>query len=1091
MSKKYPGGVLSKTAPVPSGGYEGSTASGIWNMDDVAKYRQEGLWPTAGSTPSYIEDFFSTYLYTGNGSSQLINNGVALGDTPVWSSYAYSAFGTIANINASSSGIAVIGLQPTGVSIANRLNTSETTLWSASQTSSGATGNTYQRAVFTDSSGNVYTTGRAIEGGGSFGERSTVSKYDSSGTLLWQRLLDSAAGTSGNFQTYSIVVDSSGNVFVGGMHYFSSNYRDVIIKYNSSGTLQWKRSLAQDTQNGMDGALLALSSSDELYVAGKGHDGSNPFYCYVAKLNNSDGLTAWQRKLSTGLYDTCGSITVDSAGSVYIGGYAKQYSTPIGFIAKYNSSGTIQFQSAITGATSPVSSLYSNAAGSIFIATTNRVIRITSSGVISSQFKTNGSNLKLSGTGTTLYAAGSFNGVPSFIDVPDTFTTISGQAGSAIISGSRFTLTSLGATDSAGSLTNIASTINDTAAGASITNAVASSTPTSSSQVAVTGTGGMVWMKSRSSATTHRIFDTTGRVGILSSDTTNPQNESGAYPDYVYGTATGFNADSAIANSNDSSVNYVSWAFRKQPKFFDVVAYNGNGVDNRDIAHSLNSTPGAIFVKCTNSAQAWRVWHRSLTAGNNLELNASDGQFADTAIKSATSSTFRVNSASNANASGNSYVAYIFAHNAGGFGLSGNDSVISCGTFTTDGSANATVELGWEPQWVLTKTISAAGAWYIADNMRGYLGGVRPTSNQILYANIANAEVNSSVFLGTITSTGFKPAMDAGTTSMYIAIRRGPMKVPTVGTQVFSPIARTGTGSATTLTTGFPVDSVWSWQRAGAYKGVFDRLRPLGVALFTNVSSAEGSAYSDALTGFDSNTGIKVGADNTWGGLNISGSANITYNFRRAPGFFDQVAWRGTVSSGYETLSHNLGVAPELIIYRTRNGSGSTWYALSGFDATQCSQSSMGLNNTNGRSLAVYANNDVIALRPTSTNVHFGFPYSSSSMDNIAYLFASCPGVSKVGTYTGTASNITVDCGFPGGARFVLVKRTDSTGPWIVVDTARGMVAGSNYYAYLNTTDADSSANILYTISTGFQVRGDAGGALNASGGTYLFLAIA
>jgi hypothetical protein len=108
----------------------------------------------------------------------------------------------------------------------------------------------------------------------------------------------------------------------------------------------------------------------------------------------------------------------------------------------------------------------------------------------------------------------------------------------------------------------------------------------------------------------------------------------------------------------------------------------------------------------------------------------------------------------------------------------------------------------------------------------------------------------------------------------------------------------------------------------------------------------------------------------------------------------------------------------------------------------------------------------------------------------VAYLFATCAGVSKVGSYTGNGSTQTINCGFTGGARLVLIKRTDSTGNWEIFDTARGMVAGTDPHLELNTTNAETNANWVYTTTGGFQiVTSDA--AVNASGGSYIYLSIA
>ena len=118
--------------------------------------------------------------------------------------------------------------------------------------------------------------------------------------------------------------------------------------------------------------------------------------------------------------------------------------------------------------------------------------------------------------------------------------------------------------------------------------------------------------------------------------------------------------------------------------------------------------------------------------------------------------------------------------------------------------------------------------------------------------------------------------------------------------------------------------------------------------------------------------------------------------------------------------------------------------------------------------------------------------YNNSGVNYIVYLFASLDGISKVGSYTGTGSNVDVDCGFAAGARFVLIKRTDSTGDWYIWDTARGITSGNDPYLLLNTNDAQvTNTDYLDPLNAGFTVTSSAPAALNASGGTYLFLAIA
>ena len=115
-----------------------------------------------------------------------------------------------------------------------------------------------------------------------------------------------------------------------------------------------------------------------------------------------------------------------------------------------------------------------------------------------------------------------------------------------------------------------------------------------------------------------------------------------------------------------------------------------------------------------------------------------------------------------------------------------------------------------------------------------------------------------------------------------------------------------------------------------------------------------------------------------------------------------------------------------------------------------------------------------------------------SGADYVAYLFATLPGISKVGAYSGTGNDINVDCGFDAGARFVLIKRTDSTGGWYVWDTARGIVSGDDPWFLFNDTQAEITYNdFIDPYTSGFTVTSGAPATLNTSGGTYMFLAIA
>lgn len=608
--------------------------------------------------------------------------------------------------------------------------------------------------------------------------------------------------------------------------------------------------------------------------------------------------------------------------------------------------------------------------------------------------------------------------------------------------------------------------------------------------------GGMVWVKSRS-ATDHNVADTLRGVNkYLVTNNTDPSY------DFGYQTVTAFNTNGfSVGNAgwvNTNSTNYASWTFRKQAKFFDVVTYTGDGVAGRTVSHSLGSVPGCIFVKRTDAAGAWHVYHRSLGGTKALFLNGTNA--AVTNIRywndtDPTSTVFTLGFDSDVNASGGTYVAYLFAHDAGGFGASGTDNVISCGSYAGNGTGSGPiVTLGYEPQWIMVKDITdSVQDWVMQDVMRG----MTVTAGEGLYlrANSSAADAANSYF--TPFATGFQPnqasgqANASGRTYIYIAIRRGPMRTPTSGTSVFSPTTRTGTGSVTSITgVSFPPDMLLNLNRDGLspqpYHSIFDKLRGSLNGLRTSLTNAE-SSFTGSVTSFDQG-GISLG------GNTLTNSNLYTYApmlFRRAPGFFDVVCYTGTAIA--RTVNHNLGVVPEMMIVKNRSNPGSLsigWYVYhSGLGGNT---KFLQLNTT--AAVADDGGGYWNSTTPTSTVFSLGASnnvnYNAGTFVN--YLFATVAGVSKVGSYTGTGTTKQIDCGFTGGARFVLIKRTDSTGDWYVWDSARGIVAGNDPYLLLNS-DAGEVTNTDYvdTYSAGFEISSTAPAAINANGGTFIFLAIA
>jgi hypothetical protein len=616
-------------------------------------------------------------------------------------------------------------------------------------------------------------------------------------------------------------------------------------------------------------------------------------------------------------------------------------------------------------------------------------------------------------------------------------------------------------------------------------------TQTITNGIDMAGKGGLVWIKNRTAAFGNRIYSTglTASGYRLYTNTTAAQGNSGNPLTF---SSNGWNIVSANNDSNDSVYNYASWTFRKQPKFFDVVTYTGTGA-NRTIAHNLGSVPGFIIVKRTNAADEWTCYHRSLGATKWMSLNQTAAAYTSSSRwnnTEPTSAVFTVGIDTSVNDNGATYVAYLFAHDAGGFGASGADNVISCGSYAGNGGTQ-TVTLGYEPQWVLIKNSdgNASGVlnWNVIDNMRGMPVG---SNDSVLNPNTTDTETSSQRVAPTATGFTIGTASgnlnDNGAVYIYIAIRRGPMKTPTTGTSVFGLSARTGTGANATVTGGQTDDAILVKNRGRSQASLFSsRLTGTGY-LSTSSTAAEAAAGTTILQAnpWDVMDGVKIGT--TAYITNASADTFINYLFRRAPGFFDVVCYTSTGSA--VTLTHNLGVAPELVIFKCRSTAATDWLV---YWSAQPSKA-LKLNGTDAIFNEGAFNNTAFTSTSMSLALDTNVNSSTPGTTYVSYLFASVPGVSKIGSYTGSGTTNQINCGFTAGARFVLIKRTDSTGDWYVWDSARGIVAGNDPYILLNSTAAEvTNTDYIDTYSAGFEISSTAPAAINANGGSFIFWAVA
>jgi len=214
---------------------------------------------------------------------------------------------------------------------------------------------------------------------------------------------------------------------------------------------------------------------------------------------------------------------------------------------------------------------------------------------------------------------------------------------------------------------------------------------------------------------------------------------------------------------------------------------------------------------------------------------------------------------------------------------------------------------------------------------------------------------------------------------------------------------------------------------------------------------------------------------NTDGSITSSVSANVDAGF-------SIVSYSGN-SVLDASIGHGLSQAPELYIIKNRNGAYAWITHTTAIDGTL---DYLYINLTNAAA-------STGSTLPTDTVMHVynNGEQNQSGFDYIAYCWHSVEGFSKIGTYTGNGSTDGpfVYCGFK--PAFIMVKRTNSTGNWVIVDNERLGYNIDNKLLYPNLRDAESGGGVTMDfLSNGFKPRFNSAD-YNASGSTYLFMAFA
>jgi hypothetical protein len=465
---------------------------------------------------------------------------------------------------------------------------------------------------------------------------------------------------------------------------------------------------------------------------------------------------------------------------------------------------------------------------------------------------------------------------------------------------------------------------------------------------------------------------------------------------------------------------------------------------------------------------------------------------------------------------------YNYAHSSDGISYSGNGNAGSGGsyssygdTFTTGDVIGIAVKAG-AIYFYKNGTIQNSGTAAATGLTGQYVPAFAINSTLSLSANYGQ----DSTFAGTLSAGGnsdanglgdFKYSVPSSSKSLCSANLPEPTIGPNSAEQAddyFNTVLYTGdSDNDVTVTNTFAADWVWIKSRSrGDHHFLQDTVRGFGGSKSLSSSSTGTEGYnggapsSQNIVTTDSSLRV-VGADFAtnsatyvawnWkaGGTAVSNTdGSITSSVSAAPDAgFSIISWTGAGADG--TIGHGLTKTPEFFMTKNRDST-RNW---EGFHKDLTTGYVIYLNLTNGQNNAgsTYfqggysaATSSVISLS-SWLNLSAGHRF-------IGYAFHSVPGYSAVGSYVGNGSSdgTFVYTGFR--PAWIMTKRTNSTSNWLIIDVKRDIDNVAHHRLIANSTNAEATSVVatMDILSNGFKRR-DTNTDVNASGGTYVYLAFA
>jgi len=627
----------------------------------------------------------------------------------------------------------------------------------------------------------------------------------------------------------------------------------------------------------------------------------------------------------------------------------------------------------------------------------------------------------------------------------------------------------------------------------------------------------LLWIKSRNDTSHHNLYDSVRGLsaGTLMSSSANAED---SVQRIVSLNSSGFTTSPInYSYTNTSGYPYIAWAWDAGDNLaatgFTAVTYNGTGT--KQSISGLGFEPDLLWIKNRIGGNSHYLYDSVRGINKGISSNSSgseDTNSSQLAGFDADGFTVPDDSAGYNNYSGRKYIAWAWDAGTGSIVSNTNGTIsssvkvntakgFSIATYIGNATDGATIGhgLSQSPDMIIVKDRTNSAFWRVMHKDIDY-------TNDTLYLDAdygETADDRVKAFSSTtFTITGGGGVNGSGRNHVAYCFH---------GVSGFSKFGSySGTGSAGNAITGLgfrPAFVMIKRKDAADNWVMFDNVRdPINSAekyLLADSANAE-ATFSTVKIDFDSDGFTLQGSANNInnasgtyiymafaGGqdlvspLNTNGTIDSRVKANTAKGF-SIATYTGNGSSG-ATFGHGLGVTPDMVIVKRRDGANSWQVYTSILGATKFLE----LHSTGGEQTATNRWNDTA---PSSSVVTLGDNSNVNSNGGtcVAYSFASITGYSKIGSYSGTGSSGNSITGLGFKPAFLMIKRTDTSSSWSMHDSTRNVnnPRNSSVWAESNSSEGTSSDYNINFDSDGFTIN-TSNAARNASGGSYIYMAFA